>query len=63
MNTCICCGIMGKNEPGKPTWWHLTLYFGLTGIFCPDCYNKVAHDGFGNPKNPEEYLAVILRLK
>lgn len=40
-------------------WWWLGNYHGLTGRFCPKCYNKVAHDSYGRPTNPAEYVEAV----
>jgi hypothetical protein len=41
--------------------WHLRNYFHITGNFCRDCYEKVAHDSYGQPVNPGEYYIILLR--
>jgi len=40
-------------------------YHGLNGIFCYKCYDLVAHDSFGKPKNKKsfEQVKIILTLK
>jgi hypothetical protein len=58
---CNGCGASGGQAP-IGTWWSLRDYYGITGRFCPACYDKVAHDGFGKPRNSEEYLFMLLRV-
>ena len=41
--------------------WTLSDYYGLTGSVCNECYEKVSHDSYGNPKHSEEFL--LLKLK
>lgn len=43
-------------------WWNLSNYHGISGYFCPDCYDKVAHDSYGQPCQPQEHLLMIMRL-
>ena len=42
--------------------WRLTNYFGFSGFFCADCYDKIAHDADLKPKRPAEYLAMRIKL-
>jgi hypothetical protein len=57
------CNFCGKREKtNERQWWSLSDYHGITGgNVCPDCYEKVSHDSYGNPKNPEEYLFMLLK--
>lgn len=41
--------------------WHLTDYHGFNGTCCWNCYQKISHDSYGNPNNPEEYLMMIMK--
>lgn len=59
MSTCTGCDTAVKLEKGQ--WWHLTNYFGFSGFFCPKCYDKVSHDGYDQPKNPKEYLLMLVK--
>jgi hypothetical protein len=43
--------------------WVLSNYFGISGSFCRDCYNKVSHNSYGQPENPAEYICVLLKQK
>lgn len=42
--------------------WSLTDYFGFSGVFCADCYDRIAHDADLKPKRPAEYLAMRIKL-
>jgi len=55
---CTCCG----QEKANGHWWSLSNYHGLSGRFCPKCYEKVSHDPYGNPKHPEQYTMILLRM-
>jgi hypothetical protein len=51
------CTHCGKLEvPGQ--WWVLRGYFGISGYFCPACYDLVSHDCYRKPKHPEQYKAI-----
>ena len=58
---CAGCG-NARIEPSKRQWWWCNKYFGFTGFFCPDCYDKISHDSYKNPNNPAEYLMMLLKL-
>jgi hypothetical protein len=49
-------------ETSKGQWWSCTNYFGLTGFFCPDCYEDISHDSYKNPRNPAAYMMMLLKL-
>ncbi len=39
-------------------WWNLSDYNGITGYFCPDCFDMVEHwDGV--PKNLAGYIEIL----
>ena len=57
---CRACDIE-KDRTGRQ-WWNLSGYFGITGSFCPDCYDKVSHDSYQQPCNPGEYTKILLKL-
>lgn len=42
--------------------WNLRDYFGISGSFCSLCYDKVSHDSYGRPNQPEEFLMMLLKL-
>lgn len=52
---CTCCG--GVEVEGQ--WWNLNNYFGISGYFCPKCMDKVRHDSYKRPVNPEQYRVVL----
>lgn len=54
---CTCCGAVEV----EGQWWSLRGYFGVNGYFCPNCMDKVHHDPYGNPFNPEQYKAVLVQ--
>ena len=56
---CTNCGIKKTENSGQ--WWNLHNYFKINGRFCPTCYNKVSHDGYERPKNPNDYLLILLK--
>ena len=55
---CRCCG--KENDNGQ--YWSLRNYYGLSGRFCSECYSKVSHDSYGNPKHPEQYTMILIRM-
>lgn len=54
---CTNCGT--TKAPGQ--WWNLHNYFKINGRFCPACYDKVKHDPYDQPKNPKDYLMILLK--
>ena len=60
MTCCAGCGTP-KAELGGPHWWHLNNYYGLSGTFCPTCYDKVSHGPQGKPVNEEAYSAILAK--
>lgn len=64
---CINCGKIKKTDywtiDADGTWWHLTGYYSIFGLFCPKCFRKVAHDSYGNPENHKEYLAIAVKQR
>ena len=59
MSRCTGCGIMP--QPSAEQWWHLNDYYGFTGFYCPDCYDKISHDSYGNPQDPEGFTLMLLK--
>lgn len=60
MKVCRHCGVTA--DP-RGQWWSLSNYYGLSGWFCPKCYDLVEHrtsyaDPLGQPVNPEGYAMV-----
>ena len=59
LRPCANCGT--TNPEGQ--WWNLSNYYGIKGYFCPECYDKVSHDPYGNPERPDDYQAVLKKQK
>jgi hypothetical protein len=57
-----CTGCDTDKETRKGQWWFLRGYFGITGQFCPDCYDKISHDSYQQPRHPAEYTLMLLKL-
>jgi len=55
--SCTNCG----TDSNKGQWWGLRNYFGISGYFCPKCYDKVSHDSYNKPNHPGEYLLILLK--
>ena len=60
--TTRCPGCDRVQADGRPGWWMLSNYHGLSGMFCGSCYDKVAHDSYDRAEQPEEYLLMLLKL-
>ena len=56
---CSACG----DSTAQGQWWHLSNYYGLSGTFCPACYEKVSHDAFGMAKHPDEYAEICKKME
>jgi len=56
--TCTNCGHESSDGRG---FWGLRNYFNISGHFCGPCYDKVSHDSYGNPEQPGEYIAILLK--
>ena len=59
-NPCVCCG--GEDFDRDQQWWSLRGYFGLSGRFCSQCYEKVSHNSYGEPNHPSDYLLIRMKL-
>jgi hypothetical protein len=57
---CTSCDTDKETCGGQ--WWFLRDYFGIRGQFCPDCYDKISHNSYGQPEHPEEYTLMLLKL-
>jgi len=58
---CTNCNVekpKGEARQSDPQWWHLGGYYGISGTFCPDCYELVSHDSYGVPRHPAEYQQI-----
>lgn len=53
---CTNCGDVSV----KGQWWCLNNYFGISGYFCPTCYELVSHDAYRNPRHPKDHEAVLV---
>ncbi len=60
MTTCIGCRTVKERNANQ--WWSLNNYFGLSGQFCPDCYDKVSHNSYQEPNRPKDYMLMLLKL-
>ena len=58
----ICRGCNLDAEHRYEHWWNLREYFGISGQFCSDCYDKISHDSYRQPRHPEEYTLMLLKL-
>ena len=59
---CTNCGYTTDSEDNSARgFWSLRKYYGISGYFCGPCYDKVSHDSYGNPDQPGEYLAILLK--
>ena len=59
---CNCCQKIWTKRH-KTQWWELNSYFGLSGLYCGQCYEKVQHDAFGIPRHPISYWNILKRMK
>ncbi len=55
-----CKGCDTDQRSGQ--WWNLNNYFGLSGRFCSDCYDKVSHNSYQEPNRPKDYMLMLLKL-
>ena len=61
MSNCKGCG-RSKEEDRWEQWWGLRNYYGFTGSFCGDCYDKISHDSYGRPERPGDHLLMRIKL-
>lgn len=54
---CDCC----DDVDVEGQWWNLNNYYGISGYFCPNCYDKVRHDSQKQPINPDQYVVVYVQ--
>ena len=57
---CRACNTTKEVRQGQ--WWSLNNYFGFTGNFCPDCYDKISHNSYRQPNRPKDYTMILLKL-
>jgi len=62
MMRCRACDVESDYSDPDFQWWNLRDYFGISGSFCSPCYDKVSHDSYGRPNQPEEFLMMLLKL-
>jgi len=56
---CGHCEVNKSDRAGQ--WWSCSRYFGISGYFCPSCYEKISHDAHGQPLHPAEYLMFLMQ--
>ena len=59
---CTGCDRPGPEDDNGRVWWHCRGYFKISGTFCPDCYDKISHDSYGQPERPNDYLLMLMKL-
>jgi uncharacterized protein YlaI len=60
---CRGCDLPREFNRDQGQWWNLSNYHGISGYFCPDCYDKVSHDSYDQPRQPQEHLLMVMRLR
>ena len=56
-SACDNCGEQKQDQLA----WILRNYFGISGYFCIDCYDLVAHDAYNNPKDPDTFNFILCK--
>jgi hypothetical protein len=59
MLKCTNCDNTSESYSGQ--FWHCRDYFGVSGTFCGDCYELVAHDAYRNPVNPQAHQEILTK--
>ena len=57
--SCVVCH--KKRDGVLPQWWNLNNYYGLNGIHCDVCFEKVCHKD-GKPVHPVKYKNALRKL-
>lgn len=57
----LCDGCATPREDNYGQWWQLNGYHGFSGYFCPDCYDKISHDSYGQPNYPKDLMLMVLK--
>ena len=57
--SCVVC--RKKHDVLLPQWWSLTNYYGVKGIFCYKCFEKVRHKD-GKPIHPSAYRNLLRKM-
>lgn len=52
-----------QNSKDHGTWWTLSNYYNISGYFCPDCYELVSHDAYGNPIHRKEWAKIAVKQR
>ena len=56
------CTVCSKKRNGVlPQWWSLVEYYGMKGIYCPVCFEKVRHKD-GKPVHPIAYRNLLRKM-
>ena len=55
---CRGCGTLENSGQ----WWQLNNYYGISGRFCSECYDQVSHDSYEQPRRPDDYVLMLLKL-
>lgn len=61
METEKCCTCGKEHKGTKSQWWHLSGYYGLSGLVCNRCFKKVKHRN-GMPNHPVAYRNILKKL-
>ena len=57
----LCTVCQKKREGVLPQWWSLVEYYGMTGIFCYTCFEKVRHTN-ARPLHPIAYRNLLRKM-
>ena len=57
----ICTVCRKKREGVLPQWWSLVEYYGVKGVFCPACFEKVRHKD-GKPVHPIAFRNALRKM-
>jgi hypothetical protein len=67
---CVLCAITRpQNRHSLPLyrhangqWWSLRNYYGISGEFCPGCFDKISHDSYGRPNHRAAFRESVEEL-
>lgn len=57
-----CTNCAEINEDCNRAYWSCHNYYGVTGYFCPACYELISHDAYGIPRHLVEQKEIKERL-
>ena len=57
--SCVVCS--KKRDGVLPQWWSLVNYYGVKGVFCPACFEKVRHKD-GKPVHPIAFRNALRKM-